>query len=115
MIRLVQAVALAIIVVVVSGFSGLDAHHLGNLVTVRVGGWCSGTIIDKKRGLVSTAFHCLTPARFTQEGAIEGPSYHIIHLTLTSFDDYGKEVGKTEYDAEVVGGIRLATQLCFER
>jgi S1-C subfamily serine protease len=53
----------ALIILCLTGWSVPEAHLKANDVLVRVGSWCSGTIIDKKRGLVVTASHCIAPMK----------------------------------------------------
>lgn len=51
--------ALLFILFTLTGWSTREAHERANDVLVEVGDWCSGIVIDKARGLVATAWHCV--------------------------------------------------------
>jgi len=95
------------------GWSVTEAHHKANDVLVRVGDWCSGTVIERERGLVATAAHC-TSGRMrvvipTKKETWEGKLVNVtviqykVTLTIERFDMQGRSTGETKYAATLVG------------
>lgn len=90
-----------------------DAHNQANTTLVQVGDWCSGTIIDKDRGLIATAAHCTEPAQVTETRKVERPNgssftfnttfFKPIDITVWNYDDQGNELGSQHYIANVWG------------
>lgn len=102
-----------LIILSLSGWTIKEAHREANSSSVVIGEWCSGTIIDKERGLVLTAAHCLEPITRHEDVNIELPNGQFITKTveyylpfqihLFMFDDKGKQTGIIDYDVEVLG------------
>lgn len=92
-----------------------EAHNLGNETLVRVGNWCSGTVIDKERGLVVTAAHCVnTPnmltvintKKETHDGKLVNVAITVwlpVDLTIDTFTDEGLLFKRAIYKAVYVG------------
>lgn len=107
----------ALIVFALAGWSAQEAHYKSNNVLVRVGNWCSGTIIDSDKGLVATASHCVdryTKLVITHKETYDGtlvpvPVEVSVPQTLTRYvlSREGDIVARHEYQSVLVGRDRL--------
>ena len=92
-----------------------EAHQQANTTLVQVGDWCSGTIIDKDKGLIVTAAHCTEKAKVTKAFEIERPngeikrifrtSFEPIAVTVWNFDDQGNTTGYQVYSTKVLKAV----------
>lgn len=92
-----------------------EAHKLGNEALVRVGDWCSGTVIDMKQGIVVTAAHCVnTPQMMqvvntkkeTSDGTLVNVAvtvWYPVTLTIDTFTDEGLLYKRGIYKAYYAG------------
>ena len=111
--EIVRAIALLTLLALTGcGWSVQEAHVKANDVLVRVGDWCSGTVIDKKRGLVVTAAHCTSRMREvtnTKKETWDGKLVNVsivkykVTLTIERFNMRGKSLGQTSYAAIMLG------------
>lgn len=95
-----------------SAWSIKEAHNQANTTLVQVGDWCSGTIIDKTKGLIVTAAHCTGPAETTDTIIVHRPNgedisinhtyFKPIEVTVWNFDDEGNVTGSQNYMTTVL-------------
>ena len=89
-----------------------EAHVQANTTLVEVGEYCSGTVIDKERGLVVTAAHCTDDSLVTDWFDVTRPNGEVvqghrtyfkpIEITIWNFDDQGNVTGTQKYSTEVL-------------
>ena len=109
------ALAFLFLVTPASAWSLKEAHTQANTTLVQVGDWCSGTIIDKKQGLIVTAAHCTEPAKVTDNIIIIRPNgdgrtlthtyFKPIEVTVWNFDDEGNVTGSQKYMTNVLKAV----------
>ena len=89
-----------------------EAHKFGNDTTVVIGNWCSGTVVDKEKGIIVTANHCVNKLMHKgkrygedKEGyrAVETYTYYDpFTVTQNKFDEYGFPYSKASYETKVL-------------
>lgn len=105
--------AFSFLVTSASAWSLQEAHKFSNEVLVQVGAWCSGTVIDRYQGLVTTAAHCtqqftttLNTRKETSDGKVVNVAVRISvpqTLTIEAFSDEGDLFRISKYTAILLG------------
>lgn len=130
--NLIKSVVLAAFIVFVApvlagtahAWSILEAHNQANTTLVEVGNWCSGTVIDKDKGYVSTAAHCLKGVAIRHQAKAYRPdgafffynwlTYSNFTVTQRTIDVFGNELGYVVREVRVLGVDELTDVAVLE-
>lgn len=109
--------SLALAFFMTTGWSLPEAHQKANTSVVQVGEWCSGVVIDKDKGLIATAYHCIDHLlvvkvnRNVREDSgrklytIES-HYNPVNITFYNFSQDGDLIRQTTYLTTVAGVLK---------
>ena len=107
-----KLLAIAAAFFLLTAWSLPEAHKFGNETAVVIGDWCSGTVVDKDKGIIVTANHCVSQLMHKgkrygedKEGyrAVETYTYYDpFTVTQNKFDEYGLQYSQASYDTEVL-------------